>query len=56
MSIKKFSRKDLRPGMTDKKKGAIIETKEKYCYPQYGKTVEAKNKVEADKEIKKFIK
>lgn len=58
MAIKKFENKGLKPDqkMTEDKKSAIIETKEVHCYPQYGKTIIAKNKAEADKEIKKITK
>ncbi len=58
MAIRKFQNKALRPDVkvTDRKKSAIIETKRSYCFPQYGKTVMAKNQKEADRLIKKIIK
>jgi ribosomal protein S17 len=57
MSIEKTEDKSLSPkkNVTRKQKNVIIETKQKFCYPQYGKTIEAKNKKEADKEINKII-
>lgn len=58
MAIKKFENKALKVGgrVTEKRKNAIIETKHKFCYPQYGRTVMAGSKEEADKIIKKTIK
>jgi len=55
MAIKKFEDKSLSPQkkVTKNKKSAIIETKDKYCFPQYGKTVEASSRKEAEKLIKK---
>ena len=56
--MKKSEDKSLRMGqkMTKEKKGAIIESKGKqFCYPQYGLTVSAKDREDADKKIKKII-
>jgi len=57
MAIKKFEDKGLRPEkrLPENKKNAIIETKEiEYCYPDYGVTIKATSKEEADKKLKDF--
>jgi len=61
MAIKKFEDKSLSPEkkVTEGRKNAIIEIKkqkQKYCYPQYGVTVEANSQEEADEKVKKIIK
>lgn len=59
MSIKKFEDKGLRPEkkLQENRKNAIIETREvEHCYPDYGITIKASSKEEADKKIKEFIK
>ncbi len=55
--INKFENKKLEisKDVTEGKKSAKIEMKE-FCYPQYGKTIKAKNRKEADLIIKKLIK
>lgn len=56
MAIKNFEDKKLNVGkkVTENNKSAIIE--DKHCYPQYGITVKAKDKKEADEKVKKLIK
>ncbi len=59
MAIKKFQHKSLGPDekVTVDGKSAIIETKEiEHCFPQYGVTVKAKSKEEAEAKLKDIIK
>ena len=54
--IKNFEDKALwlKKDLTKSKKNAIVE--DKYCYPEYGIIIKARNKQEADKKLKKIIK
>lgn len=54
MAVKKFENKSVNIGKnkTGKKNHAIIETKKRFCFPEHGRTVTAKNREEAEKIIK----
>lgn len=56
--IKDFENKKLSPNkkVTKNGKSAIIETKSKYCFPDYGVVVNASSPCEAEEKLKKIIK